>query len=133
MLGILILCIKKLNDLIMNDSESILICEKTTLQKVEAVQNKFTGSFPITFALVYDSMEDIRLYPNFQNTPYDRTQNDIDIVFRSGGEQRISGFFPSKLIYSELYFVEKYWPDITLADLEKSIESFFSRNRRYGK
>ena len=64
---------------------------------------------------------------------YNRIQSDIDIIFRSGGEKRISGFFPTKILYSELFFVKPLWPSISLLDLNKIVKKFFHRNRRFGK
>ena len=60
-------------------------------------------------------------------------KSNIDILFRSGKEKRISGFFPTKILYSELFFSNKYWPDIKLNDLNETIKKFYKRNRRYGK
>ena len=59
--------------------------------------------------------------------------HNVTAKFRSGGEKRISGFFPTKILYSELFFEKTLWPDITLSDLNKIIKKFFHRNRRFGK
>ena len=67
------------------------------------------------------------------NINYERHQSDIDIVFRSGEEKRISGFFPTKILYSELYFSDKLFPDITLDDINDSLIYLKKRSRRYGK
>lgn len=75
---------------------------------------------------------DIKDYKNKINKNYDREQSDIDIVFRSGGEYRISGFFPTKILYSELFFNKKLWLDISLEDIHKTIEQYENRNRRFG-
>lgn len=56
----------------------------------------------------------------------------LDLVIRTGGERRISNFLLWHLAYSELEFVDKLWPDFSAADLERSVNAFRSRNRRFG-
>lgn len=56
-----------------------------------------------------------------------------DLCIRTGGEQRISNFLIWQLAYTELYFCDCYWPDFGKAELSKAIESFASRQRRFGK
>jgi undecaprenyl diphosphate synthase len=72
-------------------------------------------------------------YGNNNITNYNREQSNIDILFRSGGEKRISGFFPTKVLYSELFFEKKLWPEITLDDLNRIVKLFKKRERRFGK
>jgi len=56
-----------------------------------------------------------------------------DLIIRTSGEQRLSGFLPFQSGYSELYFVNRYWPDFEESDLKKAIDEFSKRKRRYGK
>lgn len=56
-----------------------------------------------------------------------------DLIIRTSGELRLSGFMPWQSGYSELYFAEKYWPDFKKEDLKLALEDFSRRNRRYGK
>lgn len=58
---------------------------------------------------------------------------DPDLLIRTGGELRISNFLLWQIAYSELYFCDTYWPDFSEADLHKAIESYQTRQRRYGK
>lgn len=58
---------------------------------------------------------------------------DPDLLIRTSGEQRISNFLLWQLAYSELAFSEKNWPDFTSDDLEKIVNDFQNRNRRFGK
>lgn len=58
---------------------------------------------------------------------------DPDLLIRTGGEQRISNYLLWQIAYSELYFCDTYWPDFNEEDLHKAIESYQSRQRRYGK
>jgi len=57
---------------------------------------------------------------------------DIDLLIRTSGEQRLSDFMLWEAAYAELYFTETLWPDFDRAALEKALETFRSRNRRYG-
>lgn len=56
-----------------------------------------------------------------------------DIVVRTSGEQRISDFMPWQIAYSELYFIDKYWPDFNEKDFDNVILEYTKRNRRFGK
>ena len=57
---------------------------------------------------------------------------DPDILIRTS-EQRISNFLLWNIAYSEILFIDKYWPDIDEGDVEYIINVFSKRNRRYGK
>lgn len=56
----------------------------------------------------------------------------LDLLIRTSGEQRTSGFMLWRAAYSELYFTEKYWPDFTDTDLQHAIEVYNNRQRRFG-
>lgn len=58
---------------------------------------------------------------------------DPDLMIRTSGEQRISNFLLWQLAYTEFYFTPAYWPDFDKAELEKAIEAYENRDRRYGK
>jgi undecaprenyl diphosphate synthase len=57
----------------------------------------------------------------------------LDLVIRTSGEKRISGFVPYLAGYAELYFSDKLWPDFTKEDLEAALEWYSGRDRRFGK
>jgi undecaprenyl diphosphate synthase len=57
---------------------------------------------------------------------------NLDLVIRTSGEQRTSGFMLYRAAYAELMFVDKYWPDFTKDDLTQALEHFQSRERRFG-
>jgi undecaprenyl diphosphate synthase len=59
--------------------------------------------------------------------------SDVDLIIRTGGEQRLSGFLLWQAAYSEFLFVPKYWPDFTEADLDAALTEYASRQRRFGK
>ena len=95
------------------------------LNEITINNNKFL----LTIGIGYDPYKDVQdLILNGK-----RDQTDIDLVFRSGGEKRLSGFFPYHTMHSELIFVDKFWPDIRLVDINKAVLEFENRNRRFGK
>lgn len=57
----------------------------------------------------------------------------VDMVVRTSGEQRISGFMLWRMAYSEMLFLDKKWPDMTKEDVSMVLEEFANRNRRFGK
>ena len=57
---------------------------------------------------------------------------DVDLLIRTGGEQRLSDFLLWESAYAELYFTSVPWPDFTEADLGAAVEAFAARDRRYG-
>ncbi len=58
---------------------------------------------------------------------------DVDLLVRTSGEQRISGFMLYNMPYAELYFVKKHWPSFKGEDLDDCIREYQSRHRRFGK
>jgi len=57
---------------------------------------------------------------------------DVDLLVRTGGEQRLSDFLLWECAYAELLFVPTMWPDFTAADLERAVREFHGRDRRFG-
>mmetsp|Transcript_18217 Transcript_18217/g.24002 ORF Transcript_18217/g.24002 Transcript_18217/m.24002 type:complete len:304 (+) Transcript_18217:84-995(+) len=60
-------------------------------------------------------------------------QNDPDLLIRTSGEFRISNYLLFEIAYSELIFVDKFWPQIKKHDLIEIINEYSTRNRRYGR
>lgn len=60
-------------------------------------------------------------------------QPEPDLLIRTGGEQRISNFLIWQCAYTELYFTEILWPNFSEKELDKAIESYAQRERRFGK
>lgn len=58
---------------------------------------------------------------------------DPDLIIRTSGEQRLSGFLPWQSVYSELYFPAWHMPDFTPQKLDEAIEEYGKRKRRFGK
>lgn len=63
---------------------------------------------------------------------YTGGQPDPDLIIRTSGEQRLSGFLLWQSSNSELYFEEALWPDFRKVDFLRAIRSFETRHRRYG-
>ena len=57
---------------------------------------------------------------------------DVDLLIRTGGEQRLSDFLLWECAYAELYFSDRMWPEFTPADLVSAVREFSSRDRRFG-
>jgi undecaprenyl diphosphate synthase len=74
-----------------------------------------------------DDISEEMLGKYFANTP------PIDLLIRTSGEQRISNFMLWHCAYSELYFDNTYWPDFSSDNVDKAIEFYSLRNRRFGK
>jgi undecaprenyl diphosphate synthase len=58
---------------------------------------------------------------------------DLDLLIRTGGEQRLSDFMLWECAYAELVFTDRMWPDFDAADLEAAVREFRSRHRRFGR
>jgi undecaprenyl diphosphate synthase len=58
---------------------------------------------------------------------------DVDLVIRTGGEQRLSDFLLWESAYAELYFTKKMWPEFSVEDLRVAIHEFHSRVRTFGR
>lgn len=60
------------------------------------------------------------------------SKDEPDIIIRTSGEMRLSGFMPWQSVYAELFFLEKHFPDFMPEDLEAVIKEFSLRSRRFG-
>jgi undecaprenyl diphosphate synthase len=57
---------------------------------------------------------------------------EVDLLIRTGGEQRLSDFLLWEAAYAELYFTPTMWPDFTVRELETAVKEFHNRHRRFG-
>ena len=92
---------------------------------IEAAEAATTGGtgLDLRIAVDYSARETIRagtLLP------------DVDLLVRTGGEQRLSDFLLWECAYAELVFTERMWPDFGAADLAAAIAEFLTRQRRFG-
>lgn len=58
--------------------------------------------------------------------------DDVDLLIRTSGEKRISNFYLWQLAYSEMVFLDCFWPELTTDKLDTALEEYMSRNRRFG-
>ena len=63
---------------------------------------------------------------------YTADSGDVDLLIRTGGEERVSNFLLWQIAYAELYFTDVKWPDFTRDELIKALEDFAGRERRFG-
>ncbi|MBK8175748.1 MAG: isoprenyl transferase [Rhodospirillales bacterium] len=69
---------------------------------------------------------------SFAKFLYTYDMPDPDLVIRTSGEQRISNFLLWQVAYSELVFLDTYWPDFSQQEFERAVREFGRRDRRYG-
>ena len=114
-------------------------------------ETKNNNKLIVNFALGYGSRAEIteavkNIIKDVRNKKIDEndinertvTQNlylssEPDILIRPGGEKRLSNFLLWQLSYSELFFIDKLWPEFTKEDLMEIIKEYNQRERRFGK
>lgn len=145
---------KKLND---NGTRVTFIGRQHLLpQELQDLQNKLmdltkqNSKKRINFAMAYGGREEIidavqkmaeqakegKLDPKQINEEFFSKQLSVgepDLILRTGGEQRTSNFLPWQATYSELIFIEKYWPELEKEDVMECIQQYENRERRFGK
>ena len=77
---------------------------------------------------IQDITEDL-----ISNNLYTKGQPDPDLLIRTSGQIRTSNFLPWQIVYSEMLFIEKNWPDFTNEDLLKAIKEYQNRTIKKGK
>jgi undecaprenyl diphosphate synthase len=124
-----------LKDLTINFVGDVNLLPKDIQKILKEVQknNKSTNKYTLNLAIAYDYHKDMLNFGRTDLKNYTREQSDIDLIFRSGGEYRTSGFFPTKTLYSELFFLKKLWPEVTVDDFINVMKKFQKRSRRFGK
>jgi undecaprenyl diphosphate synthase len=69
---------------------------------------------------------------HFADHLYTAGQPDVDLMIRTGGDQRTSNFLLWQAAYAELVFCAKYWPDFTEDDFDAALDEYERRDRRFG-
>ncbi len=67
-----------------------------------------------------------------QDNLYTKGQPDLDLLIRTSGEKRLSGFLPWQSTYAEILFIDKNWPDFEEKDLDDAIIEYQKRTRKFG-
>lgn len=70
---------------------------------------------------------------NLPNYLYTKELTDPDLIIRTSGEQRLSGFLPWQSAYSEFYFSKCMWPEFTKKEMTVAIDDYSKRKRRFGR
>lgn len=123
-----------LKDVGLNIIGDINILPQNMIEIIEKYKKILIGKkYIINLAVAYDYNKDIINETKQDNLNYNREQSNIDLVFRSGGEYRLSGFFPTKIIYSELFFLKKLWLDVNINDIYNILLEYNKRERRFGR
>ncbi|MBQ8080546.1 MAG: di-trans,poly-cis-decaprenylcistransferase, partial [Clostridia bacterium] len=68
----------------------------------------------------------------FERELYTAGLPDVDLLIRTSGEMRLSGFLLYQSAYAEFLFPKKLWPDFTLEDYHEALEAYARRDRRFG-
>jgi undecaprenyl pyrophosphate synthase len=98
-------------------------------QQIKTCIELSKGTFPIHLAIGYDPITDTKL---FLKEGYE-SRRQIDMVIRSGGQLRSSGFYPLQTLYSEWFYFDTFWPDMTPSLFHDALDQFLSRQRNFGK
>ena len=122
------------------------------IEEAEAATNEFEPVLNLNVALGYGGRQDIvnltkkisskvkdgqitieqideKMISDFSSSPVE----DIDLLIRTGGDRRISNFLLYQIAYTEISFINKYWPDFTKEDFLECIDNFKTVSRRFGK
>jgi len=70
---------------------------------------------------------------SIQQALHDPELPDVDLLIRTGGEQRLSNFLLWQSSYAELVFLDELWPDVDAATLQRALDEYARRSRRFGK
>ena len=115
------------------------------IEKAEKITSKCTG-ITVCFCFNYGGEQEIADAANIameadgEITPqtirkhlYHPEVPDVDMVVRTSGEERISGFMLWRAAYAELMFMKKFFPELGAEDLKGVLDEYDHRNRRFGK
>tara|TARA_B110000263_G_scaffold40646_1_gene32399 strand:+ start:12781 stop:13488 length:708 start_codon:yes stop_codon:yes gene_type:complete len=136
-----------------NDIKFKIIGDKSKLDlltrnKIDSLEKetKDNKKMQLTLALSYGSRQEIissvnKLLKNkknkismedFINSLYTSEIPDPELLIRTGYEKRLSNFLLWQIAYSEIFFIDEYWPNFNKKMLKKIIDEYNSRERRYG-
>ena len=122
--------IKKLNFKITKTLKKSVMLTKKNKKIIVNLAINYGSKNEIINAIKKTKKTNIR---NFEKNLYTKNMVDPDILIRTGGHKRLSNFMLWQLAYSELYFLDKLWPDFNEKDLKKIIKNYRSIKRNFGK
>ena len=107
---------------------------------ITAAEDKTAFGRQMLLRLAVDYSARDAIFHAAQSAPTDREQfgsllgtaGDVDLLIRTGGEQRLSDFLLWECAYAELYFTPTLWPDFGAAELARALQVFDQRDRRFG-
>ena len=82
--------------------------------------------------LIKENKKEINV-KNFEKKLYTKDMPDPEILIRTGGTKRLSNFLLWQLAYTEIFFVNKLWPDFNKKDFNKITNKFYKIKRNFGK
>ena len=113
------------------------------LHAIETAESATAGARGLHLRLAVDYSARDAIARALASTPQDRDEarlevaralgSDIDLLVRTGGEQRLSDFLLWECAYAELVFLPVLWPDFGPQDLAATLAEFHRRERRFGK
>ncbi len=131
---------------IMGDISNLPASTKNLISQLEE-ESKFNTGLKLTFAFGYGGRAEISQALNafIRNNPGKEISEDelakyllipdlgdVDLLIRTGGDQRISNFLLWQIAYAELYFTETKWPDFNPIEFREILEKVIRRERRFG-
>ena len=114
----------------------------TLLRTIERIERETTGgSRRLRVALDYSSRDAILAAAGDLRGSCDTTgfsarlgdAGDVDLLIRTGGEQRLSDFLLWECAFAELYFTEVFWPDFDVTHFQRALDWYGQRQRRFGR
>jgi undecaprenyl diphosphate synthase len=139
--------LNKISIKFIGEKKNIPLKIKSLIKKAEKIYLSNKANININVAFNYSSKKEIiqsvkqvqknnKLVLNERNISnflYTRGINDPDILIRTGSHKRLSDFFLWQSSYTELFFLDKMWPDFTSRDLNSVLLKFYKIQRNYGK
>jgi len=133
---------------LIGDIKKLPLTTRTVLQSI-VKETKNYKKLVLTVAVNYGGRDEIvratkkliekKLQPSeineevFQKALDTKDIPDVDLMIRTGGDQRLSNYLPWQTTYAELYFTPTYWPEFSEKDLKKAIDWFQEQKRNKGK
>lgn len=149
--------IKKLNFLLTNKIRINFIGEKKKITKkliktINKIKKDTSKSYDITVNLAFNYSSKLEIINSinqiiknkktnkiknisiklFESFLYTKNIPDPDIIIRTGGHNRLSDFLLWQSAYSEIFFINKLWPDFLVIDLKKIVKKFLNTKRNFG-